>query len=157
MVNLKSRGKRLTLISLVTATFLLSGCSSFMGLNNSQQRQQEVAQYNQTVAKTLSSYGIAKKLAKDNSDNVYDFSIKDTSFPLLANAKQTGVEKLTKSQRKDFADYSSIIYDDFYTAYGASGVREVLVIKGANSIMYVTLIWGAKELISVDRVVQKHD
>lgn len=142
---------KITAVSLVLAT-LLSGCNSvpFSDVNVTKQK---VAEYNELVDGTLDAYTKAKVNATDQKDSMFNYIIKDQEWLGVSSQTSLNLTPLTPDQLKSFELYG-VVYDKFFTSLGVTAIREVLVINGNGYRMYVTILWGEKEVVSVSRVVE---
>jgi hypothetical protein len=141
----------LLLLGILSSLLLLTGCYPIPTLNISAEKQ-KVTNYNLLVAKTLANYVEYKGLAKKEQNSLISFLLSNKRVLPLAG-KALSVTPLTQKEFNSFKQYHFVSFNHYFTALGASGVREVLIIDSQNYRMYVTLIWGNKVVIYLNREV----
>lgn len=137
------RSRVVVLISAVAICVTLSGCTNGPSVAA---KKAQIEQYQTTVKQTLAAYNSVSKFADDNKEEMLDlvFGIKSSS-DLYA-------ESLDYMDLGEFSR-DSVVYDKYFTAYGATGVREVLQFPGFSTRLYVTVVWGTDSIISIERQV----
>lgn len=134
----------------VFVTCILSGCG-IVPVWDLKAKEAEINEYNKLVEDTLDYYIKSKTFAINNKEDLMNFILYDKSSDLFSEHKLT---KLTKEQLEAFKIHG-VIYDEYFTALKAEGVREILIINGRGYRMYVTVIWGKDKVHYISRVVNK--
>lgn len=144
--------KTYSLLMLVTlCTVILTGCGTMS--TSYKAKESEISDYNDLVANTLTSHATLKVMADNNKEALLDFIFTNKNQMKLFEP-DVKVVHLTDDEVKLF-ERRSIIYDDYYTALGSKGLREVLVIKGLSGYtMYVTLVWSEKGITLFEREIR---
>lgn len=143
--------RKLTLIILLICSItMLSGCG-LLKFSDMAEKKKEMEEYNKIVNITLENYTKANILAKQEKDNLMGYLLRDESWGVVEKLEVT-FNKLTEEE-KDAFTINGVVYDEYFTALGADGVREVIIINGKERTMYATVIWGKEDVYSIDRVV----
>jgi hypothetical protein len=135
------------LVLVVVLTAFLGGCGVLPSSSDVKAKEAEVTEWNNLTQSTLDAYKKAKNFAESNKADMLNYVIRGKNW-----SGHTGLVPLTEEQLKDFK-VNAIVHDKYFTALGATSVREVLVINGNYRRMFVTVIWGNDKVQSVDRVV----
>lgn len=135
----------------ITALIMLSGCSPFS--NDVNIKKKDVENYNALVETTVDNYVTSKIFAEKNKEDLLNFVLNDKEWSLVKNLETT-FEELSEDEVEAFK-MRSIVYDKYFTALGADGVREVIILTGSGYRAYITIIWGSKEIYSINRVVME--
>lgn len=131
-------------------SFVLTGCSTLQ-VSGTSLAQQTVNNYNLLVAHTLADYAQAKLVADQGKSALFAFLTSDTPSPLVKSVSHQ-LPALTPSQLRSFKQ-SSVAFDNYFTALGATGVREVTIIDSPSYKLYATTLWNAKGLYALNRTV----
>lgn len=142
---------KIAVVSLIVAT-LLSGCDAlpFSDVNATRQR---VTEYNDLVKGTLDSYTSSKVNATKQKEAMIAYVTQDKEWSDVSIQTSLDVRPLTTAEKDSFELYG-VVYDKFFTSIGATSLREVLVINGNDTRMFVTIIWSGDAVVSISRVVQ---
>lgn len=136
--------RKLTLFSCLSF-LLLTGCGVLDSGVASQ--REEVLNYNATVDKTIGHYEQAKKNADEKKETFLNEIVTNSSAPLYVD-----LEELTEEQLLSFSNYV-VVEDTYFTAYGSTGVREVVRLNGVDHRMNISAVWSDSNLVSVERWV----
>ena len=137
------------LLWLIISSSLLGGCNI---LDKQQDMKlEEIRTHNKLVDDTVNNFAVVKNFAEGNKEGLMRFILQDELWNWGHKAE---LEPLTDEEKESFK-IKGVVYDEFFTSLGASGVREILVINGTNHRMYVTVIWGEEDIISLERVVKE--
>lgn len=129
---------------------VITGCSS-VEVNSVGLTQQKVEAYNTLVAHTLADYAQAKLVAQSENSSVLSFLSQDIASSAVAKVASS-VQPLTPKELTLFK-YYTVVYQGYFTALGASGVREVVVLASKNKRLYGTMLWNSQGLYALSRVV----
>lgn len=132
---------------LLVSFLLLSGCG-VLPTTDLNAKRLEVEEYNSLVSSTLSAYTAIKQKAEGELYNLADFVLRGGE-----NYQGVSLESLTEGELESFNNFN-IFYNGYFTSVGADSVRQVLILKGYDKVLYVTVIWGTEDIHSVDRVVK---
>ena len=141
------RKKSLKVISLVGLSLSLVGCGSSL---TAKVNQKDVDEYNLVVEKTLKGFTDGVTESKLIQEELYEFILTDK---LSESLKITTKDTLPVGVIEEFKN--NILVDDMYfTSYGASNLREVIIFNSPNNRLIATIIWNTDGSIdSIRRVV----
>lgn len=137
-------------LTVILVGALLSGCG-VLQLDSSKVKEQDVLKYNELVAGTVASYAQGKLKSEEEKEQVLKYLTTDEGWSFVETAP-IQPEPLTEEQKQAF-QLNGIIYDEYFTALGADGVREVIILSGQGAKMFVTILWGKDALHSISREV----
>lgn len=136
---------------LLVFCLILTGCSS----TSLKVKQEEISKYNTLIKDTLSYYEECRLFAEKNKQTILNFILTDDKNKLGGlKTPQLNASALTKEDIASFSSYATV-HDLFFTSYGATSVREVILIVSGNKRMYITIVWGKDEIISFERELLK--
>lgn len=143
---MKSYAFRGVVLSVAALLILsLSGCTNSASVTA---KRDEVERYNETVKQTISAYNACISFASDNRQSLMDIVFRNRYVPALYE------ERLSSMDLENILE-DMILQDRFYTAYGATGAREIIQFGGYGERLYLTIIWGAENIIDIERQVVK--
>lgn len=139
--------KIISVVCLSLLTSQLVGCGSDISVKAN---KKEVEDYNLVVEKSLKGFTDGVTESKKVQEDLYKFILTDE---LVDSLKVDKKDTLTDEVKDEFK--TNILVDDLYfTSYGASNLREVVIFNSAKSRMIATIIWNDDgSMDSIERVV----
>lgn len=106
------------------------------------------SEYDNVADGTLDYYSKYRQLAEENTDTLIAYILKGEHNALFDKIQ---IPALTDDVKVSFVDYR-VIFNDFFTSYGATSVRQVIVIEGERK-MVISVVWGREGVLSIERTV----
>lgn len=143
--------KKTKLLVSIGIVLTLSGCG-VLSPSQIEQKQAEVDEYNKLYQETAIAYKKEKSLAVESKDNLINYLLTGKEWGGITDDTMLPSTKLSDTEVEAF-ERNGVAKDTFFTALGASGLREVLIINGDRYRMYATVIWLDNKVYSIERKV----
>lgn len=134
----------------VGSLFVLSGCSD-VSISGQLVASSRVESFNNLVVNTLSYFSKSELVANKYKGDLLSFLVSDSKNPTVLKVLHD-VTPLSDVEKTAFAVYSTD-YDNYFTALGSTGLREVVIISSQGYKMYATALWNENGLYDLNRVV----
>lgn len=139
------------IVSLFCLSSLMVGCSNSLAVKVT---EDDVVKYNTVVDKTIESYSNGVAFSQKVKDELFEFILTD-KLPNNNSLTIHNKDTITDEIKEEFKN--NILLDDFYfTSFGASNLREVIIFNSPKNRLITTVIWNTDGSIeSLERVVIK--
>lgn len=127
----------------------LSGCG--FTVNVAELKREEIMRENALVESTLSSYYTNKEIAEEKKDALLRYALYGVKSDQLFSSSfsDDGSEEALASEKDPYA----IVYDKYFTALGATSLREIIVMNFEEKVVYINALWDKEGLVWLDKKV----
>lgn len=136
-------------VLILSSTMLFTGCRYTV---TSKVVEDKVQVYNDTLDKTLKTYITVLSKAKENNSYLLDYLVTDVNIASVLNIKDSDT---LSEEYKEALEINGVVQDYYFTSYGATGLREVIILNSPRNTMYATVVWDEDgDILSIKRVVR---
>ena len=110
-------------------------------------QDRNVKNYNKIVSQTLKNYEDIRNLSEGKTNEIIDYVLKneEPSLKLDENIEIMG----DLAAFKNIGDYS-VMSNDYFTSYGATGVKQVITLVDVTKKYYITISWLGDTINNID-------